>query len=73
MTAWHAAHRNISPLPELIVNGLYLAIYICIVYNIEPLDYTSVRVKLNSLGLGVGISPPVALVSIELHSLELGS
>ena len=34
----------------------------------RTLDYTSVRVKLNSLGLGVGISPLVALVSVELHS-----
>ena len=37
-----------------------ISIYIYIVYNIEPVDYTSVRVKLNSLGLGVGISPLVA-------------
>ena len=47
--------------------------YIYIVYNIEALDYTSVRVNLNSLGLGVGISPLVALVSIELHLLGLRS
>ena len=31
-------------------------------------DYTSVRVKLNLLGLGVSLSPLVALVSVELHS-----
>ena len=48
--------------------------YRYIVYNIDTpaLDYT-LRVKLNSLGSGVGISPLVALVSIELHSLRLGS
>ena len=45
------------------------AIDMYIVYNdYRTLDYTSVRVKLNSLGLGVGISPLVALVSVELHS-----
>ena len=44
-----------------------------ILYIIQiPLDYT-LRVKLNSLGSGVSISPLVAFVSIELHSLRLGS
>ena len=39
-------------------------------YNIgvEKTPVTLVRVELHSLGLGVSVSPLVALVSVELHS-----
>ena len=47
--------------------GLWIYIYIYIVYDIKPLD-DLVRVELHSLVLDVGISPLIPLVSVKFHS-----